>query len=504
MTSHPRLLVRVLLCLGLAGLLALAVPLPVLTSISRCVPVCTDAGQIQTATAANTSSTEVLQALFESTSTAPATYTFSETPHASSLLESAASYAVTHEIFASTSNSATSAVTSLVSAPAGSLSPLHVVGNALVDEFGNNVVLKGVDITDQDQTGFGPAVGRALNQNDFQYLAQAWKVRAVRIPVLPALWPSEGDNLTLLRQDVYWANEYGMYAIIDWHAFGNIAIGNVTNGTPGLVATEAFWSEVSQYFSGNPGVLYEIFNEPADISWYQWEPLAQTIVNVIRQNDPSTVILVSGVDWSYDLSSVLIEPISGRNIGYVVHPYPHGCGGTASCWPILFGITARFFPVFATEWGYYTPDQTQCTNSTTPYRGNWQGYNIQLLSYLQSLGISWTAFVWDPVWCPAMLLSFTNYQPSQFGKFVEDALASNASPSLVSNSLTLSLISTSLGGIDVALVLLYIRNSFRFALSCQSRCFWATRVNPRSRLPGRVSASNCATVNGKWESARAG
>jgi hypothetical protein len=213
-----------------------------------------------------------------------------------------------------------------------------------------------------------------------------------------------------------------MYAIVDWHATGDIA----TNGT-NLASTESFWSTVSRELKGTPGVLYEIYNEPAQITWAEWQPYAQKIVNLIRKYDPNTVILVSGVSWSADLSGVLKKPVDGVNIAYVVHPYPFICSPSidpalgSTCWDSDFGNTAALYPVFATEWGYFTPDQALCQNLFA----TWSGYPTALLNYMESKSISWSAFVWNPYGCPTMLLSWTNYEPTQFGRFVQHALTPN-------------------------------------------------------------------------------
>jgi hypothetical protein len=322
------------------------------------------------------------------------------------------------------------------------LTALHVVGNALVDGFGNEVILTGVAVADQGM--YATVRGsRPLSEADFKYLAQNWNAKLIRIPVSPDLWygpkPWGDDNLTMLNQDVNWINKYGMYAIIDWHAGGNILRPNVTANTPSLPQTEAFWSTISQNFVGKPGVLYEIYNEPSRITWLQWQLNAQQIVNTIRQYDPSTVILVSGISGGSELSLVLDSPVTGQNIVYVVHPYPPECGtfhqttAGSSCWPTAFGNTASVYPVFATEWGYYTIDQTSCASDISTW--NWNGYNTQLVAYMQSLKMSWTAWVWYPTingGCPGLLLTFTNYQPTQYGQFVQSTLTRNMHLSLLS------------------------------------------------------------------------
>ena len=311
------------------------------------------------------------------------------------------------------------------------LSPLHIVGNSFVNEAGVKVVLHGIDIWNQRIELDGPA--RPLNQADFGYLANSWNVKVVRIPIFPPTWATGQDNLTFLEKQVSWANQYGMYAIIDWHAVGDIASPNGWN-VPSLAFTEAFWSTISQAFRGKPGVMYEIYNEPSQITWNQWQGYAQQIVTLIREYDPNTIILVSGVRSSSDLSGVRGQPVSGTNIGYVVHPYPNSCSyfdeSGSTCWDSAFGNTSAVYPVFATEWGYYTRDQSLCASEFSTL--NFNGYAGKLLAYLQAKEISWSAWVWNPYGCPTMLLSWLKYQPTQYGQFVQAALTSESSPTAVS------------------------------------------------------------------------
>jgi len=295
------------------------------------------------------------------------------------------------------------------------LPQLMVHGNQLEDASGKQVILRGVSLFDWN-----------LTQNPFPYLAQSWNVRLVRIPIDPGKWAEQSEmNLTSVDMEVSMANEYGIYAIIDWHAIGNITNPNATGDTPRLRAnltqTEAFWATIAQHFSGRTGILYEIYNEPARITWSQWQPYAQKIVNLIRKYDNNTTLLVSGVSWSFDLSAIPNQPVSGSNIAYVVHPYPNRCHYSDACWNSNFGNITRLSPLFATEWGYYTEDQSICDTAAT-FGWNWPGYGTRLVTYMASRNMSWTAWAWAPNSCPSLLLSSNMYQPSQYGQFVQTTL----------------------------------------------------------------------------------
>ncbi len=314
------------------------------------------------------------------------------------------------------------------------VSKLHLEGNKVVDESGKALVLRGVDI---QEYGYRVSYLKRYNESHFQYLARQWEAKIIRIPVLPQSWRNNSGYLTqVLEPLVQWANKYGMYAIIDWHGEGNIdAPGKGTNVNASLTnvnETMSFWSTISRHFNGRPGIIYEIFNEPGDdLTWNNWKPTAQSLVDQIRTNDNDTIILVGGIHWSSDLSGALLNPVNGKNIAYVDHPYPTGSTfqqacktNPTPCWDKAFGNVTSLYPVFATEWGYVQPDQlASCPKQS--FALYWNGYETQLTSYFQSKGISWSPWNWSPdsqSQCYSMMKSWAGFQPTQFGAYVRSQL----------------------------------------------------------------------------------
>jgi hypothetical protein len=189
--------------------------------------------------------------------------------------------------------------------------------------------------------------------------------------------------------------------------------------------------------------MYEIFNEPGDsITWNDWKVNAQALVDQVRKYDNKTMMLIGGPGWSSDLSGVVGNPVRGSNLAYVIHAYPtwnqkytdaKRCQNPSQypspCWDAHFGNTSSVYPVFATEWGFYSsdnasPDVVQGQNcARATYAAYWNGYETALTNYLQSKGISWSAFVWDSDTCLGLLSSWINYPPTpHYGQYVRGVL----------------------------------------------------------------------------------
>ena len=317
------------------------------------------------------------------------------------------------------------------------LSRLHVSGNKILDTNGNAVFLKGTLFRDG-----GDPWGERPTEADFKYLAEHWDARIIRLIVTPEFWRDNPNYLyEVLDPEVQWANKYGMYAMINWISEGNIntpGVGaNSGQSLTNLTETLNFWTTISEHFSGRPGVLYKINGEAAQISWSDWRNTAQTIVDRIREYDNQTILIVSGVNFSCDLSQVASNPVQGSNIVYDEHPYLNSnCVGTSTqTWDTLFGNPSKTVPVIVGEWGYYTPDQyIACHDFDYNYNLYSKGYDSTMANYLESKGISWMAWGFDTVWCPVELKGWDGYLPTQYGRFIQALLTTMTPPSVYARS----------------------------------------------------------------------
>ena len=186
----------------------------------------------------------------------------------------------------------------------GPLSALRTKDSRITNEVNENITFKGVMIPD-------PSVlysTNRLNRGFFEEIKNTG-VNIIRIPVHPDLWFREERYLdTYLVPAVKWAHELNLYVIIDWHYIGNIVTGRIAGTPPAdrtvLEITENFWRVITERFADNPGVIFELCNEPADISAQQWYGAAEKLIKIIRLHSAEQLVIVGGIQYAQDLSWV--------------------------------------------------------------------------------------------------------------------------------------------------------------------------------------------------------
>jgi cellulose 1,4-beta-cellobiosidase len=302
---------------------------------------------------------------------------------------------------------------------------LSTSGRFIRDPQGNNVVLRGVSLIDT-----WVADTRTRNAQQLTNMAtdnaDGWYARVVRFPVYPnAIDETPG---WLANPDAYFNNHLNpaiqncvarqIYCIIDWHY-----IQDYNNSTVDT-ATRAFWNYVAPRYANTPNVIFELFNEPVNPdNWATWKQWAQPWVDIIRSHAPNNLILIGGPRWSQNMSSAASSPFVGNNLVYVAHIYPEH--GGQSNWDSWFGNAANSVPFFVTEWGWQL-------GGNTPTSGTQSGYGVPFSNYLESKGLSWTAWVFDQYWQPVMwdedwnLLGGENYM----GQFTKDLLFTHRNDNL--------------------------------------------------------------------------
>jgi len=287
-----------------------------------------------------------------------------------------------------------------------------------------------------DSQGEG-STGEGIPASDFKTMAADWHANVVRIAMNQDFWlqgaalhdPSYPATIDRAVQD---AKAAGMDVILDlhWSDQGNLGVTDsggmqdkptISNQQPMAdVNSETFWREVATKYKDDGHVLFELYNEPHNVSWDVWlngrVGGAYTVVgmqqlyNTVRATGANNVVIAGGLSYAFDLSGVANNPIAGYNVIYASHPYyPQD---PQARWVGAFGYLANqdIAPVILTEFG----DGTQaCT-------GDWDSKLIQFMDQRQ---ISWTAWAWWAGTCsfPA-LLSDWDYTPSVQGAVVKAAL----------------------------------------------------------------------------------
>ena len=303
---------------------------------------------------------------------------------------------------------------------------ISVRGNRFVDPEGKPVLFRGVNIADPDKI-------ESQGHWNREFFVQVKKTGAtvVRIPVHPVAWRGRGvkNYLALLDQAVAWCTDLGLYVDIDWHSIGNLKQGLFQDPMYETSEPETFnfWRVMAAHFNGNHTVaFFELFNEPTifggqlgSMTWDEWRQINEQMISLIRARNLETIPLVAGLDWAYDLAPLRDSPIRAERIGYVAHPYPNK---RTQPWPPKweedFGFAADRYPVIATEIGF---DTNYDTYGLT--------YGKEMTSYLESRGISWIVWCFDPEWGPSMISSWETFALTDEGQYFSDVMHAKAAAS---------------------------------------------------------------------------
>jgi len=112
---------------------------------------------------------------------------------------------------------------------------------------------------------------------------------------------------------------------------------------------------------------------------------------------------------------------------YVAHIYPEH--GGQSTWDSWFGNAANSVPFFITEWGWQQ-------GGATPTSGTLSGYGVPFSTYMESKGLSWTAWVFDQFWQPVMFDQSYNLLGGEnfMGQYTKDFLFQHRNDNLPGGS----------------------------------------------------------------------
>ncbi|MBL7046415.1 MAG: glycoside hydrolase family 5 protein [Candidatus Marinimicrobia bacterium] len=220
---------------------------------------------------------------------------------------------------------------------------LQVQENGVVDQFGNPVSLAGNSFYWSNDNWGGE---RYYKPEVVAWLKEDWNSTIVRAAM--GVEDSGGylDNKTANKERVVTivdaAIQEGIYVIIDWHSH------HAEDHTDEAVH---FFQEMATRCGEYDNVIYEIYNEPLDISWDNTlKPYALSVISAIRAIDPDNLIVVGTPEWSQRVDLAADNPITEfSNIAYTLHfytVYHHQWLRDRASTAMENGIA-----LFVTEWG---------------------------------------------------------------------------------------------------------------------------------------------------------
>jgi endoglucanase len=306
----------------------------------------------------------------------------------------------------------------------------YVNGNTICTADGRIHLFHGVDRPSLEWT----SRGENLSAADFQLMA-TWKANSVRIALNQDFWLSESryyDASYAARVDsvVNWAEDAGMDPILDLHwsdagVLGSCDPSSMT-GCQQLMADAnslTFWSQVADRYKNDGRVVFELYNEPHNVSWVIWKAGGrsgswqvagmQQLYDTVRATGAENLVVIGGLDFAYDLSGVPTSRISGHNILYATHPYNNSSEKKQGSWDQYWGFLTATDPVIVTEFG----------DGCSPM------YSADLIAYADLHAASWTAWAWFPGGCTfPSIIDDWNGTPSAPGMVVKAALAGYHDP----------------------------------------------------------------------------
>jgi len=300
------------------------------------------------------------------------------------------------------------------------ISGLTVSGNKILDASGKAIILRGVVKPSFEWS----AVGESASQADYALMKSAWNVNTVRIPLNQGYWLSIAPQYVsgyakTIAQQVAWIRGLGMYVILDLHW----SHAGVLSNTPAQQCmadqySATFWGQVATAFKNDTGVVFELYNEPYLTDWGIWLSGGNTcgfaafgmqqLYAAVRATGATNIVIAGGLNYAFDLSGVSSHALTGTNIAYATHPYDYSGKGSTS-WDAAFGYLAATSPVVVTEFGQY------CNTDT---------YVQDLLAYMQTKSLHWTAWAWYVNGCsfPSIISDYSGTPLGTVGQLVQTQL----------------------------------------------------------------------------------
>ena len=192
---------------------------------------------------------------------------------------------------------------------------LEVNGNRIVNKNNEPVSLAGNSFF-WSNDGWGGE--KYYNSEVVSWLKEDWNTTIVRASMGVEDPGGYLDNKTANKGRVKIiidaAIQEGIYVIVDWHSH---------HAEDYVDEAIIFFEEIASLYGDNDNVIYEIYNEPLDISWSETiKPYAISVISAIRAIDPDNLIVVGTPEWSQRIDLAAADPIIGfPNIAYTLHFY---------------------------------------------------------------------------------------------------------------------------------------------------------------------------------------
>jgi endoglucanase len=192
---------------------------------------------------------------------------------------------------------------------------LKVAGNKVVDKNNQPISLAGNSLF-WSNDGWGGE--KYYTANVVGWLRNNWNAKIVRVAMgvedAGGYISNPAGNRQKIKTVIDACIAQGLYVVIDWHSH---------HAESYQAQSIAFFQDMARTYGNTPNVIYEVYNEPLQVSWTGTiKPYAEAVAGAIRAIDPDNMIVVGTPTWSQDVDVAASSPITSYpNIAYTLHFY---------------------------------------------------------------------------------------------------------------------------------------------------------------------------------------
>lgn len=309
----------------------------------------------------------------------------------------------------------------------------------LVDEAtGEDVVLHGVNRNGlecwSDNSGIFDIVRVALEE---------WHADTIRLPLSQDRWfgydkaYTKEEYRAIVDKLVDFITKDGNYVILDAH-YGDYGIwGKRTDEAPRMadLNTVTFWRDIGKRYANHPYVLYNLYNEPEDISWEVWRDGGwleqggmcfqaagmQQLIDAVRDTGAKNPVVLGGLVWASSTIGPAIgwdvDDRGGNGIIMDAHIYPWN----GLDWDADFASVVPTHPLLIGEFGHQgtAMDLGPACIPREPH----EVWMPKLIRWIEENKFSYCAWDFDCYAGPCLLKEMENFTPTEsHGVYVKDML----------------------------------------------------------------------------------
>jgi len=331
---------------------------------------------------------------------------------------------------------------------------LKVVGTQVLNSKGEPVILRGVNCASMEWTSDGQ--GHIVES--VRVAIDDWHVNHIRLPLAQDRWfgkaPEQKDEgkayRALVKEVVDLCASKGWYIILDLH-WSDVGEWGANIGQHSMPDENslAFWKDLAPVYANHPAVIYDLYNEPHDVTWDIWlsggavtdrpnnrrggTPKTfqavgmQTLLDAVRATGAKNVIIAGGLNWAYDFDGILdgrqLKDPNGNGVIYANHVY-NNKGHGVEVWIARMEQATAKLPVIVSEFGGSGGPNRRVGRFGGPAPANPTGddWLLHVMQVIQDHNWAWTAWDFHPQAGPT-LISGWDYTPTpDFGVFIKQML----------------------------------------------------------------------------------